>query len=179
MALDIGCVYDVEAIPVRTVHRNVPVAGSGRCGWWFMLYCFQSLEVLQHELFGNVVPGVFIMPRDSDAFHEDRSAVYHQLLVLYLYGTETDFAAGGLDNVAVDMLQADNERVEVGRFGRPLQRRFDCLGGEPTRLTVTHTGRGLGDLPVFAVQQAIAYDERNFLVGFVGELHFQFRIPLR
>ena len=175
VALDIGFVYDVEAIPVaQLIETFLLRVVAGADGVYVVL--LPKLEVFQHELFGNVMPGVFIMLVIVDAFHEDRSAVYHQLLVLYLYGTETDFAAGGLDNIAVDMLQADNERVEVGRLGCPLQRCFDCLGGElHFRLTVTHTGRGLGNLPVFAVQQAIAYDERDFLVGFVGELHFQFQ----
>ena len=76
-----------------------------------------------------------------DAFYEDRSAVYHQLLVFYLYGAEPNFATGGLDNVTVGMFQTDDKRVEVRRLGCPLQRFFDCLWGElHFRLTVTYTG---------------------------------------
>jgi hypothetical protein len=45
-----------------------------------------KFEIFQHKLFGNVMAGVFIMLVIVDAFYEDRPAVYHQLLVFYLYG---------------------------------------------------------------------------------------------
>ena len=173
VALDIGFVYDVEAILVAQLIETFllrVVAGTDRV----YVVPFPKFEIFQHKLFGNVMAGVFIMLVIVDAFYEDRFTVYHQLLVFYLYGAEPYFATGGLDNVTVGMFQADDERVEVRRLGCPLQRFFDCLWGElHFRLTVAYTGRGLGNQLVFAVQQTIAYEERSLFAGFVGKLHFQ------
>ena len=62
VALDIGFVYDVEAVSVRTVHRNVPAAGMAGTDCVYVVP-LPKFEIFQHKLFGNVtvVVEVFIM----------------------------------------------------------------------------------------------------------------------
>ena len=129
VAFNIGFIYDVDAIPVtQFVEAFLLRVVTGTYGVYIVL--FPKFEVFQHEIFGDVMSGVFIVLVIVDSFHEDRPAVYHELLVFYLYGTKTYFAAGGFNNVSVDVFQADNECIEVRCFGCPLQRFFDCFGVE-------------------------------------------------
>ena len=129
MAFDVGFVDDVDAILVaqlvKTFLLRVVTGADG-----VYVVAFPELEVFQHKVFGNVMSGMFIVLMVVDAFHKDRFAVHHQLLVLYLYGAEAHFAAGGFDNVSVGVLQADDKCIEIRCFGRPLQWFFDCFWGE-------------------------------------------------
>ena len=129
MAFDVSFVDDVDAILVaQLIETFLLRVVAGADGVYVV--ALPELEVFQHKVFGNVMSGMFIVLMVVDAFHKDRFAVHHQLLVLYLYGAEAHFAAGGFDNVSVGVLQADDKCIEIRCFGRPLQWFFDCFWGE-------------------------------------------------
>ena len=71
-------------------------------------------------------PFDYLVPKEL----EGKIKIGSRVLVLYLYGAEAHFAAGGFDNVSVGVVQADDKCIEIRCFGRPLQWFFDCFWGE-------------------------------------------------
>ena len=171
VAFDIGFVDDVDTIFVtefvETFLLGIVTGADG-----IDIVSLPKLEIFLHQFFGDIVTGILVVFVIVHAFHEDRLSVYQQLLVLDFHCTETYFAACRFNHISVRALQADDEGIEVGRFGCPLQGFLDGLLGEfHFRLVTADLGRGLGYLLVVLVQQAVTNDKWGILSAFIGKLH--------
>ena len=173
VAFDIGFINHIDAVLVAKFVETFLlriVAGTHRVHIIFL----PEFEILQHELFRNIMSRVFIMFVNIDTFHKNGYAIHKKLLVLNLDRTETHFAAGGFYHFAVRAFQADDECIEIGSFGCPLfYATKGFLGKFHLGLVAFHTGRRLGDLLVFIIQQTIGHYIWGFDVAFVRKLHFQ------
>ena len=171
VAFDIGFVDDVDTIFVtefvETFLLGIVTGADG-----IDIVSLPKLEIFLHQFFGDIVTGILVVFVIVHAFHEDRLSVYQQLLVLDFHCTETYFAACRFNHISVRALQADDEGIEVGRFGCPLQRFLDGFLSELHFCLVTaDLGRGLGYLLVVLVQQAVANEKWGILSAFIGKLH--------
>ena len=114
---------------------------------------FPEFEILNHKIFRNVMPRVFIMLVYIHTFYKDRHAIYKQLLILNLYRTETYLATGSFYYFAIGALQADDECIKIRCFSRPMLYTMEGFLREFYFGLITfHTGRGLGYLLILVIE---------------------------
>ena len=87
-----------------------------------MLCCFITTDVLHHALDGDGLAAVGIDLVAVDALEQDALAVDQQVAVLDLHLAEADVDRDDFEHLAGVVLEREQQLVEVGRFGGPLER---------------------------------------------------------
>ena len=87
-----------------------------------------EFEVFQHQLFSDVMSGVFIVFVYIYTFYENWFTIDTKLVIFHFHGTETYFHTGCFHYLTTfGFLQADNKGVKVRSFSSPLFRAFDDI----------------------------------------------------
>ncbi len=121
VGLEVGLVDEVEAVPVAEV---VPLGIVGIVGRPHRVdvVLLHQLDVVDHQVPGQMVPGVGVVLVTVDALDEDGAPVHEQPPVTDLHLAEADVRRDHLDDVAARVLEGQQQAVEVGRLGRPVPR---------------------------------------------------------